>query len=311
MQRLYKACCNSPKEEIMKIGTKVNLILIIVFLAGILITGTALSNVLQKKAQDEVTSQALILMQVANSVRNYTNDRVQPLLLPKVDTQEQFIPESIPAFATREVFEYLRKNKEYAKFIYKDAALNPTNLRDKADKFEAEIVQRFRQELNLNTISGFRNISGQQLFYTARPVRIEEQTCLRCHSTPDQAPKSQLATYGRENGFGWKLNEIVAAQMVYVPAGEILRNANQSSVLILGILGIIFTAIVLVMNQLLTKIVLQRIQKIAVVAEQVSVGDMNANFGKQPKDEIGALAEAFNRMKYSLEIALNMLNKKN
>jgi HAMP domain-containing protein len=55
--------------------------------------------------------------------------------------------------------------------------------------------------------------------------------------------------------------------------------------------------------------VLQRIKTIATVAEKVSVGDMNANFTKQSKDEIGDLAEAFNRMKYSLEIALNMLNK--
>jgi HAMP domain-containing protein len=73
--------------------------------------------------------------------------------------------------------------------------------------------------------------------------------------------------------------------------------------------GIIFTAIVLIMNQLLKKTVLLRIKNIATVAEKVSVGDMNANFGKQSKDEIGDLAEAFNRMKYSLEIALNMLNK--
>ena len=55
---------------------------------------------------------------------------------------------------------------------------------------------------------------------------------------------------------------------------------------------------------------LQRIKSIATVAEQVSVGDMNADFGKQNKDEIGELAESFNRMKYSLEIAINMINKK-
>jgi HAMP domain-containing protein len=64
------------------------------------------------------------------------------------------------------------------------------------------------------------------------------------------------------------------------------------------------------MNLFLKRTVLRRIKNIASVAEQVSVGDMNASFGRQNKDEIGDLAEAFNRMKYSLEIAINMINKK-
>ncbi len=294
----------------MKIATKVNLILMIVFISGILISGIALSNVLEKKAENEVTSKALVLMQVANSVRQYTNDRVQPLLLPKLDTQEQFIAEVIPTFSVREVFEYLRKNKEYSSFFYKDAAPNPTNLRDKADEFEAEIVERFRQEPGTKTLSGFRTMSDQEMFYSARPFRIEKQSCLRCHNTPKEAPKSQLVTYG-EKGFGWKLNQIVATQIIYVPAEEVFRKANQSFVLVMGIVAIIFASVFIVINQLLKKVVLKRIKRIANVAEQVSVGDMNADFGKQSKDEIGDLGEAFTRMKYSLQIAINMLDNPN
>ncbi|MBD2775813.1 c-type heme family protein [Iningainema tapete] len=293
----------------MKIGTKVNLILIIVFLGGILISAIALSNVLQTKAENEVTSKAETLMQIANSFRYYTNQRVHPLLAQKEETQEQFIPDSIPSFATREVFELLRKNQEYANFIHKDAVLNPTNLRDKANEFETKIVEEFRQNPGLKTKYGFQNVSGEKLFYSAQPFVIHEQSCLRCHTTPEQAPKSQIVTYGKDNGFGWKLNEILGTQIIYVPAEQIFRSANQALILILGVLAIIFTAILIVMNQLLKKTVLKPIKRIALVAEQVSVGDMNANFDQQSKDEIGNLAEAFNRMKYSLEIALNMLNK--
>ncbi|MFH7024165.1 MAG: DUF3365 domain-containing protein [Heteroscytonema crispum UTEX LB 1556] len=294
----------------MKIGTKVNLILIIVFISGIFISAIALSNVLRRQAEDAVNSKASLLMQVANSVRVYTNDSVQPLLLPKIDTQEQFIPEAIPTFSAREVFENFRKNKEYANILYKDAAPNPTNLRDQTDEFEAEIVEEFRQNSDLKTKSGYRTMGGEKLFYSARPFIIEKQSCLRCHTTSLEAPKSQIVSYGKDNGFGWKLNQVVATQIVYVPAGDIFRKANQALVLILGVIAIIFTALVIIMNQLLKKTVLQRIKRIATVAEQVSVGDMNANFDKQSKDEIGNLAEAFNRMRYSLEIALNMLKDK-
>jgi HAMP domain-containing protein len=294
----------------MKIGTKVNLILVIVFVIGLLSSGTALSKVLENKTENEVSSKAVMLMQIANSVRKYTNDRVHPLLLPKLDTQENFIPESVPTYSVREVFEVFRKQKEYSNFLYKDATLNPTNLRDKADDFEATIVKEFRNNTASLTTSGFRSISGEKLFYTARPFKIEQESCLRCHSTPENAPKSQLNTYGREHGYGWKLNDIVATQIIYVPAQDIFNSANSSFLIVLSVLITIFIAIVLVINLLLKKTVLKRIKKIAMVAEQVSVGDMDANFGKQDKDEIGALAEAFNRMKYSLEIALKMLGNK-
>ncbi len=295
----------------MKIGTKVNIILIIVFIGGLLISGTALSIVHQQNAQNEVNSKAIILMQMANSVRDYTNDRVQPLLLPLLNTKEQFIAESIPTFSTREVFEYLRKNKEYANFIYKDATLNPINLRDKADDFEANIVNKFRQERGLESLNGFRNVSGEQLFYSARPFAIRQQSCLSCHTTPELAPKSQIVTYGRENGYGWKLNDVVATQIVYVPAENIFKAAHHASVVVIVVLGLIFLAIVIVINLLLKKTVIQRIKRISTVAEQVSIGDMDANFDKQDKDEIGVLTQAINRMKYSLEIALKLLENNN
>jgi len=293
----------------MKIGTRVTLNLIVVFTIGILISGIALSNVLDRKAQGEINTKAVALMEMNSSIRNYTNERVQPLLISKVETEERFIPESIPAFSVREIFELFRNNPEYASFLYKDATLDPTNLRDKADNFEKQIVNKFKNT-DKKTLSGYRTISGTKLYYTARPFSVTNESCLECHSTPERAPKSQIATYGSENGFGWKLNEILGTQIVYVPAERILNNARNSFMLITGIVVTVFAVVIVMINLLLKTTVLQRIKRIASVAEQVSVGNMNANFGKQNKDEIGDLAEAFDRMKYSLEIAMNMINKK-
>ncbi|MEM6755334.1 MAG: DUF3365 domain-containing protein, partial [Cyanobacteria bacterium P01_C01_bin.38] len=136
------------------------------------------------------------------------------------------------------------------------------------------------------------------------------ESCLECHSTPERAPKSQIETYGAENGFGWKLNEVLGTQIVYVPAEQLFNNARNSFMLITAIVAMVFAIVVITINLLLKTTVIQRVKQIASVAEQVSVGDINANFGKQNQDEIGELAEAFNRMKYSLEIAMNMIDKK-
>lgn len=156
------------KIKNLKIGTKFNLLLIIVFIISIVVSGTALSSVLQRRAQNEVTDKALILIKTMTSVRKYTQDRVNPLLAPRLETEPVFISETIPAFSATEVFENLRKNEEYKNFLYKEATLNPTNLRDKADPFEAQIVERFRNNPKLQEISDFREFPEGTVFYIAR-----------------------------------------------------------------------------------------------------------------------------------------------
>ncbi len=295
----------------LKIGTKFNLILMLVFVVSIFVSGAVLSRVLEQRAQNEVTSQAQILIKTMNAVRNYTQNRVNPLLASRLETEAVFIPETVPAFSATEVFETLRKNEEYQNFLYKEATLNPTNLRDKADSFETKLVERFRNEPRTKELSGFRTLPEGEVFYIARPLAITEQKCLRCHSTPDQAPKSQLTTYGTKNGFGWQLNEIIAAQTISVPSEDVFQSAHQSWLLIMGLLITIFAIVILLINFLIKKTVIQRIRKIEKIAQKVSTGDMSADFDEKSHDEIGGLAAAFNRMKSSLKIAMDILNQQN
>jgi len=295
----------------MKIGTKLNLLLMLVFVSTVLISGAALSSVLEQNAQEQVRSKALTLMQLVISTRDYTNNQVTPLLTPMLETNKKFIPQSVPNFAAREIFENLRIHNDYSNFFYKDATLDPTNLRDKADEFETNLIERSRKESGLQSLAGWRTLFGDNLFYSAQPFVVTEQSCLRCHSTPEAAPKSQLASYGPKNGFGWKLNDIIGIQIIYVPAQKVFDSAHHVLSVVMGILVIVFATVILLMNFLLRRTVLQPIRKMAKIADKVSTGDMSSDFEKPSNDEIGALAVAFNRMKTSFEIALNMLNQHN
>src|SRR5205823_3494481 len=106
--------------------------------------------------------------------------------------------------------------------------LNPTNSVDLADSEEAKIVSRFRNDPSLDTLSGYRDMHGQTMFFSARPLSIGSEACLVCHSDPAVAPASMVAQYGPEAGFGWGLGETVAAQMVYVPASDVFEDANRA-----------------------------------------------------------------------------------
>lgn len=147
---------------------------------------------MQHKAEKDVSTKAEILTQTMNSVRSYTSNHVKPLLDSRLGTESQFIREVVPAFSAREVFENFRDRPEYHSFFYNEATLNPTNVRDRADEFETKIVEQFRRQSKLNQVSGYRTTQGENLFYIARPLSVEQLSCLQCHSNPSSAPKSLL-----------------------------------------------------------------------------------------------------------------------
>ena len=279
----------------------------LVFIGGIAVSGVGLATILNRNAQNEISSKALIFMEMMNSVRDYTNNQVRPELADKLESK--FLPQSIPTYTVREVFEQFRADEAYREFLYKDATLNPTNLRDRADSFENAIVERFRKEKNLKELRGFRSSPDGQVFYIARPLAVSESSCLECHSIPDAAPKSMIERYGTIHGFGWKLNEIVSAQMIYVPASKVIQNARQSFVSLMGVVVVIFAAAIFIVNRWLNRYVVRPLNQMSQVAEAASRGEMDAEFEQMSNDEVGRLAEAFTRMKMSLVMAMQRLEQ--
>ncbi|ELS01730.1 HAMP domain protein [Xenococcus sp. PCC 7305] len=292
-----------------KLRKKFTAILVGILIVGLSTLAITMGLILKIATENQIASKAQILMETMNSVRDYTNSQIRPELIER--SQEEFLPETLPTYSAREIFESLRNNNpEYRDFFYKAATLNPTNLRDRADKFEAEIVERFISDPDLKEVSDFRNISGGQLFFIARPIQIKKESCLECHSTPENAPPSVVERYGTTNGFGWQLNEIVGAQMISVPAHTVVSQSRQLFVVIMAIVSSIIVSIILLVNYLLNQNVIRPLKKISRVAEEVSVGNMEVDFEELGKDEIGNLADAFRRMKLSLAMAMNRLNKR-
>ncbi|OYQ64651.1 histidine kinase [Pseudanabaena sp. SR411] len=292
----------------LRLSGKFNLIFLTAFLVCIIFSGLALSSILNRNTESQTVAKAQIMLQTMDSVRNYTSTQVNPELAPRIEKEEEFLPQTVPGYSAREVFEHFRSKKEYAEFFYKEATINPTNLRDKADEFETELVKHFRDDANAKELTGFRPYASGDLFYIARPITVTMESCLRCHSTPEVAPKSMLATYGKENGFGWKLNEIVGAQIISVPFIETINSSRQILLFVMLAVCIMFSITILFLNLFLKQTVIKPINQMAQVAHDISVGKMDTEFQQTSHDEIGVLANAFNRMKLSLSMAMDMLN---
>jgi HAMP domain-containing protein len=239
-------------------------------------------------------------------MRHYTVANVRPLL---VHDSEKFLPESVPAFAATQVMAQLRK--KYPDYSYKEAALNPTNPVNRAVEWETDILNVFRSDPAKGEISGMRDTPTGRSLYLARPMRIKDQACLSCHTTAAMAPPAMVKVYGPNNGYGWKLDEVIAAQIVSVPMNLAIKNANNAFVTFISSLALVFAVLFIVLNVMLTQLIVEPITRLSEIADQISRGKVNvAELPAQGRDEVAQLGQAFNRMRRSLEKAISLIDTK-
>ncbi|MCM8614038.1 DUF3365 domain-containing protein [Accumulibacter sp.] len=289
----------------MGLRLKFNLVLLAVFLAGFFVTGYVSRTLLDRHAREQVLGEARLLMEAALAVRAYTVDQVRPHLVGQMD--KVFLPQTVPAFAATEALQHLRR--KYANYAYKEATLNPTNLRDRPADWEADLIHSFRNRADQKEISGERDTPTGRLLYVAHPIRIESPACLQCHSTPDVAPPSMIRIYGPANGFGWKLDEVVGAQVVSVPMSVPLENAAQAFRTFMVSLAAVFAVVFIVLNLLLSWLIIGPVTRLSAAADKVSTGDFEQpEFPERGGDEVAVLASSFNRMRRSLEKAMQMID---
>jgi protein-histidine pros-kinase len=290
----------------MKLVVKFNLVFLLVFLIGLVVAGFASNELLQRNAREEIVLNARLVMESALATRAYTSTQVGPLL--QTQMKYTFLPQSVPAYSAAEVFNGLRK--AFPDYSYKEATLNPTNPRNRANDWEADIVHQFRNAPdNQAEVVGERDTPVGKSLYIARPIQIKQESCLYCHSTVDAAPKTLVEKYGPANGFGWKVNEVIGAQIVSVPTDVPIARAHAAFKTFMVSLTAVFAFIFVALNLMLWFMVIRPVTRLSKFADEVSQGDNMdaADFPVHSRDEIGVLAQSFNRMKKSMVQAIKML----
>lgn len=282
---------------------RINLILLAAFALSMLAIALVVNALLRENATREVLAQAGLMVDSAMAIRSYTESEIGPLLTEKMATA--FRPQSVPFYAATQNF--LMLHKKHPDYSYKEATLNPTNPRDRATDWEADIVERFRNDPNATQITGVRDTPLGRTLYLARPIRADPG-CLGCHGLPAAAPATMLARYGSDNGFGWQPHEVVGAQLVTVPFASAEASARRVRRGVLTAIAAMFAGMLLVVNVSLYVLVIRPVRRIARIADQVSLGDTSAGeFPARGGREVAALAVALNRMRKSLDKALRML----
>lgn len=302
-----------PKN--FSLSKKLTTLMVAVFMGGIIFSGVVYYNILHRNAENEINTQANLLISTVDAIRKYNADRVTPLL--KEQSKEKMLIEALPSVAAAKVFDiFTNAAYKYGEYRYRNAMINPTNINDKATENEIKIIEKLSEQYKAkgtNIAEGYltMNEKNNRYFYTARPIIIEKSqtSCLSCHTSLETSPQSLQALYQKgvytgNNGFGWELDKVIGTKIIYVPADKINKIAKQNFLIILGTFMAIFAISISLVNLWLKQHIVRPLNQITQVAESVSLGDMDANFENESKDEIGRLADAFRRVKTTLEIAI-------
>jgi protein-histidine pros-kinase len=280
----------------MKLAPKFTVIFVAAFGVMLLVAGVLCYGYLQRNARNEVLAQAQLMMEAAAAMRSYTNDQIKPLV--GVRRTSEFHAQWVPAYAATQVFNSLRL--KYPAYTYKEATLNPTNPRDRTVDWEADIVNAFRNSPDSHEYVGERDTPEGRSLFLAHPIAVAP-ACLECHSTPAAAPPTMLVQYGTVNGFGWKLNEIVGAQIVAVPAAVATRLTDSAIRALVTSLICFALLSLIILNVLMTSLVIRPLGRITAAANATLDGNPEAaDVPVHGRDEIAALGDAFNRLRRSL-----------
>ena len=230
----------------MRAQLKVNLILLVVAAIVIELFAVVSTPFLESAARTEVLQKARIMMEAAAGIRTYTSNEIAPLLNAKRDG-DKFHPQTVPAYAASKNFALLAS--KFTDYAYREAALNPINLANLAVDWEADIINDFRQNPHKRELITERETHNGRVLNLSHPI-VSSEPCLSCHGAADKAPRSMIAAYGAQNGFDWRLNEVVGAQIVSVPMAVALEHSARTRNLFIGVLAGVFLLLIALFNVL-------------------------------------------------------------
>lgn len=109
------------------------------------------------------------------------------------------------------------------------ASPNPRNPKNLATKDEMQILDKFQDD-SIKKYETIKETPKGDILYIALPTKRLEAKCMRCHSTPEAAPRQLVEIYGDKSGFNETLGNMKALMSIEVPLDKAYENAYSQTI---------------------------------------------------------------------------------
>ncbi len=195
---------------------------------------------------ENLTNQQLSLaLNFDLAIREYVAEKIRPLMFNLLP-EGRFIPRTMStSFVARNIFNKVRN--KFPDYIIKFSADNPRNPVNLAGPEELNMIKYFNENPQEKVWTGEINLGNKSYFAKFSAMRIEE-SCLRCHGNPADAPAELLEIYGSQASFYLPLGKVVGLDTIAIPKEKVTAlffNETINNFTLLGA-GLLFLCISLV-----------------------------------------------------------------
>ncbi len=307
----------NKKNRISKFSIKVylNFSLVIALVCSALYFINEVKTQGRKQAILEAETKAALVLDRSLATHTYFSHTLKPKIFElsnPVRNENYFEPAWMSStFAVREIdknFKLLNNENYY----YKECAINARSPENEADKFEKSFIEELNINQELKYSSSIRKLNDKYYHITLRRGEVMEEACLRCHSTPDEAPENLVDIYGPERSFNRSINEVVSAISIRIPLSTAYANTDKFS----KHLSIVFIIVMLIIFA-----IQYIVHRILIIGPITRFNNKALNISKNEKLlgeeiplpvslEFGELATSFNSMSRKLRYHLDHLEEK-
>jgi len=220
--------CNTMRGLIVAIG-----VLGVIFLGVVVWETYGWTKYLVEMSAAEKTR---TLARFNRELRDYFASYVRPEFLKRLGPDE-FLPEVLStSYVARHIFEGVNEERDsYVRFT----ARNPRNPLNRPTPGEEWLLEYFEKNPTADSWSGkLEFFEGGQSYYVVAYARRFEESCLRCHGRPQDAPSGLIKRYGDQAGFHNRVGD-VSLELMAVPMDRAMSRASQQVIYyLLGAMGV-------------------------------------------------------------------------
>lgn len=206
-----------------------------------------------------------------------------------------------PALATRELSELANKTATRATFrVTSDEYRNQANA---PDDFESTSIQIFKNDKDRR----YNDAVDGRFYRYSQPILVQ-QSCLKCHGDPKDAPPEVIEKYGSTKAFGYKVGDVRGIISVKLPDMTI-ADAMQTLLnpYTLSLIGLAF-----LLNFLYAqRSIIARLRRLAKMTERIAAGELDLPLEIKPesRDEVEHVTRAVDLLRNSVVVAMRRLQK--
>jgi HAMP domain-containing protein len=242
-----------------------------------------------------------VLVDMVRAARAVVSEQTRPYFLAKGEFFPTVVSSTVMAKEVASRFQTFQPS-----YMIRMISDNPLNIDNRPEGLEVSILDSLRKSGSDKGGVQVGVVRNRNYLISAAPTKVHDD-CLLCHGNPDQAPAEIVAKYGKSSGFGWKSGEIIGASLVGVPVADVNAAVIRRAGIVIGIITALFAGVLVVLNRVVHRNIIQPVQQITAAAEAISLGRSNEALTSDRHDEIGALTRAFELMRRSINIATSQL----